>query len=105
MQKMQKKIKKCINQHCGYVVGEEWKGRKRKHDSGGGSNGGAASQWNNIPSNAERNPLKTKAQWKAKATNGVQCSCEGKWKRITYLRKCRSSQMRENEEEMSADGE
>jgi len=50
----------------------------------------AASQWNNIHlQNAERNPLKTKAQWKAKAINGVQCSCEGQWKPITYLRKCK----------------
>jgi len=85
-----------------YVVGEEWKGRKRKH----GSDGEAANQWNSIHlQNAERNPLKPKAQWKAKAINGVQCSCEGQWKPITYLRKCRTSQTRENEEEMSANEE
>jgi len=60
------------------VVGEEWKGRERNSGSGGGSSGGAASQWNSTfkCSNGKRNPLKTKAIWKAKAikSNEVQCS-------------------------------
>ena len=97
-------------------------GEKRKHGSGGecsgGSCGGAArakcdsgrSNGTVHLQNAERNPLKTKTQWKAKAI-GVQCSCEGQWKQenegqCSYVpSKMQNFATRENEEDMSANGE
>jgi len=56
-------------------------GEKRKHGGGGSSGGAARAKCDSGGSNetihlqnAERNALKTKAIWKAKAI-GVQCSC------------------------------